>query len=192
MSKNSKFTFDVDAFIGGTLTMKNETLGCYLRLWILQCKEDHFTIDQARDTLNGSFEEQWPKLEKKFKEENGNYYNARLRKELEKSHPKPNIKLDPERLNFPFISEKFNLKWQEWLNYRKEIKKPYKNIKKPQAELDKLAKYPENVAIAMIDQAIEEHWHSIYPLKKQLGPGLFAHSGTNHQRTDITPKDFSK
>lgn len=55
---------------------------------------------------------------------------------------------------YPFDSEKFHLVWDEWIAYRKEIKKPYKSTKSIQRALNQLKKFDERFALQLIDRSI--------------------------------------
>jgi hypothetical protein len=66
---------------------------------------------------------------------------------------------------FPFDSVHFLEVWGIWVEYRKEIKKPYRSDKSIQAALQELSKYPEETAIAMIKQSISNSWQGIFELK---------------------------
>lgn len=61
-------------------------------------------------------------------------------------------------------NQKFIDAWCEFIEHRKEIKKPMTElaIKKM---LKKLAAYPSDIATAMLDQSIENGWQGVFPLK---------------------------
>jgi hypothetical protein len=61
--------------------------------------------------------------------------------------------------------QEFATAWNEWISYRKEIKKPMKSQRTIDGQLDKLSKVPERIAIDMIRQSITEGWTGIFPLK---------------------------
>ena len=56
MAKDPAFLFYPNDYMGGTLGMTLEEKGAYMELLILQFNKGHFTIDQAKKLLNGSFE----------------------------------------------------------------------------------------------------------------------------------------
>jgi hypothetical protein len=68
----------------------------------------------------------------------------------------------------PFTSVQFKLKWEEWVKYRKEIKKPYQTFSSQQAELEVLGKYTESIAIDMIKTALKNCWKNIRPLELSI------------------------
>jgi hypothetical protein len=55
---------------------------------------------------------------------------------------------------YPFDTDLFRSKWAIWLDYRKEIKKPYKSKKSEQAALKQLSEYNESFAIHLIERSI--------------------------------------
>jgi len=61
-------------------------------------------------------------------------------------------------------SPAFQSAWQEWKEYRKEIKKPYRSRKTELAQLHKLASYSDEEAIKMIEQSIRQGWQGIFPV----------------------------
>jgi len=76
-----------------------------------------------------------------------------------------NIKESPKKIVIlPFSSEEFATAWQQWIDYRKELNKPYKSPMAMQKQLTTLSKYPEEIAIKMIEKSIECHWQGIFPL----------------------------
>lgn len=81
----------------------------------------------------------------------------------------------PESLN----TDVFLAVWEEWQQYRKEIKKPLKptSIK---YQLRKLKEYPPETAAAMLTQSIENQWQGIFELKNgsQLGELKVAEDGS--------------
>jgi hypothetical protein len=75
---------------------------------------------------------------------------------------------EPKKKNeivYPFTSEKFTEAWSNWLDYRKDIKKPYRSALSEQTALRKLSNYPEETAIKMIDQSMENDWQGIFEIK---------------------------
>jgi len=63
----------------------------------------------------------------------------------------------PENLN----SENFKSKWNEWMVYRKEIKKPIKSIKSQNALLKQLGQYNEEFVMCLIDRSITRQWQGL-------------------------------
>lgn len=69
-------------------------------------------------------------------------------------------------IKLPFQTDFFASAWALWLQYRKEIGKNYKSITGHQAQLNKLSKYTEEIAAAMVMQSIEQNWQGIFELKQ--------------------------
>jgi hypothetical protein len=67
-------------------------------------------------------------------------------------------------VTIPHGSEEFLKAWTAWVEYRKEIKKPYQTFSSQQAELDVVGKYPEKIATEMITQSLKNCWKNIRPL----------------------------
>lgn len=61
-------------------------------------------------------------------------------------------------------NQEFFDSWCEFIEHRKEIKKPMTELAMKKM-LKKLAAYPGSVAIAMLDQSIENGWQGVFPLK---------------------------
>lgn len=73
-------------------------------------------------------------------------------------------------LLFTHRGDNFFRAWENWLGYRREIKKPYKSIRSTQMALNKLSKFSEEDAIRMIETAIEKQWQGIWeidPIKSE-------------------------
>lgn len=77
-----------------------------------------------------------------------------------KKEPKKKIEIV-----FPFQSAEFSSTWNKWLEYRKEINKPYRSALSEKAALAKLGIHPESVAIEMIENSIANGWQGIFELK---------------------------
>jgi len=84
---------------------------------------------------------------------------------------------------YPYTSESFMNAWAVWLEYRKEIKKPYKSPKSEQMALKQLANYPEDQSIAMIEQSIANGWQGIFEIKKSSYNAKSGKKGGGRQRT---------
>lgn len=83
MAKDPAFLFYPNDYMGGTLGMTLEEKGAYMELLILQFNKGHFTIEQAKKLLNGSFERLWDVVKEKFKEdETHGFFNERLAFEM--------------------------------------------------------------------------------------------------------------
>ena len=77
-----------------------------------------------------------------------------------------------EEIIFPFDSLEFKSMWSNWIEFRRQIKKPYKSDMSLQGALKNLSKYPEDVAIKMIEQSIANQWQGIFELKQQQNNGI--------------------
>lgn len=71
-------------------------------------------------------------------------------------------------IELPF-GESFATAWESWLEYRIEIKKPYKSEKSIKRALKYFEKYSEETAVKMIDQTIRNGWQGIFELKTKNG-----------------------
>jgi len=85
---------------------------------------------------------------------------------------------------YPFNSEDFLQRWRVWLEYRKEIKKPYKSKKSEQAALKQLSEFDETFSINLIERSIAGGYQGLvfdntkaeylkYGQDKQTGKGRF-------------------
>lgn len=81
--------------------------------------------------------------------------------------------LKSEKENLDFIRDDFKPVYQEWLKYRKEIKKPLKetSIKANYNQLLKLANNDLETAKAIINQSIANGWQGLFELKQQNSYG---------------------
>lgn len=68
-------------------------------------------------------------------------------------------------------SVRFAEKWVEWIQFRKEIKKPYKTDRGINAALNKLKLVTEQEACAMIDNSIANEYQGIFSIKKSNQKG---------------------
>lgn len=69
---------------------------------------------------------------------------------------------------FPFSSEDFYAAWSKWIQYRHDIKKPYKSDLSVQGALNELLKYSEAEAIEMIEYSIRKAYQGIYKEDKKI------------------------
>lgn len=69
---------------GATVTFSRHLKGCYMDLLHAQFNNGRLTLAEIKTVLGTDFGPSWPVLQKKFKEENGTFFNARLEKEIEK------------------------------------------------------------------------------------------------------------
>lgn len=68
---------------GGTSTLSRHLKGCYIDLLDSLFNNQSLTLDEIKTVLGSDFGQSWPALQKKFvKDENGNFYNERLRAEI--------------------------------------------------------------------------------------------------------------
>ena len=63
-------------------------------------------------------------------------------------------------------STQFASKWQEWLDYRKELKKPYKTEKGITQALNMLGKLSEKGAIDTINNSMAQEYQGLFEPKK--------------------------
>jgi hypothetical protein len=82
-------------------------------------------------------------------------------------------------------TEQFNLKWQEWLAYRKEKRKPVSK-RAAEKQLATLESHGEAVAIAAIDQAIASDWQGLFPEKLRRRTG----SSVDHSYEDELESNY--
>lgn len=92
MAKDPRFNFYPDNYEGGTEFFSLEEDGAYLRLLMLQFRQGTFTEKQAVMKLMQRCPETpekaktlWAAVRPKFEVENGNFWNTKLRCEIEKS-----------------------------------------------------------------------------------------------------------
>jgi dsDNA-binding SOS-regulon protein len=71
-------------------------------------------------------------------------------------------------LTFKNHNEALYFKWIEWESYRKKIKKPYKTQRGAASAYNKVLDLSDNnseLAIAIIDQSLDNEWLGFFPLK---------------------------
>jgi len=71
------FRFEYESWIAGTAFLTRREKGAYIDLLCCQADKGHLTLQSIKDILNGDFDT-WEKLQGKFTEENGLYYNKKL------------------------------------------------------------------------------------------------------------------
>ncbi len=77
-----------------------------------------------------------------------------------------------EEVALPFDLPEFSLKWQEWLQFRKERRLPSyvpTGLKKTFTKLVNESQGDPCVAMQIIDQAIANNWQGLHPLKPNYG-----------------------
>jgi uncharacterized protein YdaU (DUF1376 family) len=84
MAKDPAFLFYPGDYISGTMYLDFECKGAYMDLLMLQFQKDHMTIHMIKHVLGHKFDHIWPLISDKFKENNGKYWNERLKTEKEK------------------------------------------------------------------------------------------------------------
>lgn len=82
--KDPAFLFYPGDWLSGTQWMTLEQKGCYMELLILQFNTGKFTEIQAKQVLSICFDLAWPIVKQKFLNEEGFYYNERLKQEIDK------------------------------------------------------------------------------------------------------------
>jgi hypothetical protein len=92
-------------------------------------------------------------------------------KDKEQYKDKDKVKETHAEIIFPFDSPQFKTSWAAWIEYRRQIKKPYKSDMAIQAVLKKLSEHPEEVAIKMIEESISNQWQGIFEIKTQNNNG---------------------
>lgn len=90
--------------------------------------------------------------------------NIRLN-EIKKDEIKINNQHENVIDNLNNRSVKFQNSWKEWIDFRKEIKKPYKSQKSIEGQLKTLSNFDDDIACYMIQQSINNQWQGIFPLK---------------------------
>jgi hypothetical protein len=77
-------------------------------------------------------------------------------KDKDKEQEKDKDKEEAEifEIFYPFNSPDFLNAWRTWMDYRKEIKKPYKSKKSEQAALKQLSEFDETFSIKLIERSI--------------------------------------
>lgn len=87
-------------------------------------------------------------------------------------------------MTLPYSSPSFIGKWTNWIQYRREIKKPYKSEQSIIQQLAWFIKqgYNDEEACEAIDQAIRCGWQGIHPIKNNLNNGQQQPSNNNHPK----------
>lgn len=80
MAKDPAFLFYSSDFLTGTMTMTNQQVGIYIRLLCFQHQHGQISVDDMQSLCGGIAD---AKIVAKFTiDENGNYFNERLRNEM--------------------------------------------------------------------------------------------------------------
>jgi hypothetical protein len=86
----------------------------------------------------------------------------------------------------PFGSQEFTAAWDEWNQYRIERKKQI-TPSTAKRQLQHLARYPEPIAIKMIEQSITHGWEGLFELKENYnGKSINKFDRTQQNRNDIS------
>lgn len=89
------------------------------------------------------------------------------RKSAPKSAESPQLALESLPL-FHYVADDMKSAWEDWLAYRKSIKKPFASERQEQIAYGKLMRETNNdyqTAKAMIEQSIAYGWQGLFPLK---------------------------
>lgn len=84
MAKDPAFLFYPGDYIAGTMHLDFESKGAYVELLMLQFNQDRMTLHMIKHMLGHKFDHIWSLISNKFQEEDGFYWNERLRVEKEK------------------------------------------------------------------------------------------------------------
>jgi len=76
-------------------------------------------------------------------------------------------KKEPILTLLPYMGDAFSKAWEQWIAYRKEIKRPLKPSTITM-QLDDLSKLGEDNAIASIHQSIKNGWQGLFPPQKSV------------------------
>jgi hypothetical protein len=90
-------------------------------------------------------------------------------KNIKKNKNIRNKEVKNKSIDFSFISVSFLPVWEKWLEYRKEVKKPYKTesgMKSKYNELVTLSGDDPSNALLIVQQGIDNEWIGFFPLKK--------------------------
>ena len=186
--KDPAILFYTSDFISGTLTMTDEQRGQYIMLLCLQHQKGFLTEKDMLNICKTQDEDIWDK----FKKNGKYYYNERMKYETEKRrlysesrsmNRKGKVKKkktydkhmgnENEDENKDInIDENYVEIWNEWISYRKQIKKPIKPVSEQKA-YDNLLKLSGNspaTARKIIDQSIANSWQGLFELKEKTEP----------------------
>lgn len=88
-------------------------------------------------------------------------------------------------------SPEFREVWALWESYRKEIGKGLKDTTR-RLQLDKLARYPQDIAIAALRQSMENGWVGFFPDKLVAQPAGHKQAPRASQRPTYEAKREGK
>lgn len=89
-----------------------------------------------------------------------------VRRDIAEAEAEVDKKKRRESLSLPFVSDKFKEAWNEWVNYRKTIKKKMTEMTMIK-QLSTLSKMGEPASIAAINQSIEKGWTGLFEAKNE-------------------------
>lgn len=72
-----------------------------------------------------------------------------------------NKNINVNKIVLPFEEKNFNEAWDIWIQYRKEIRKPYKSEKSETTALKQLGKFNVEFAIHLIERSIANGWQGL-------------------------------
>ena len=97
-------------------------------------------------------------------------YNRDYRKEYKEERDKSLSKKSSAynaNVDLSYVDSTYAAIWQEWLDYKKEIKKQYKTQRGAKSQYNTLIKYADNnpiLANAIVKISIEHSWDGFFPL----------------------------
>ena len=107
-----------------------------------------------------------PQLNTKGDKENNRIIDLHNKEEKDKSIPKKKTKFNV-RDDLSYVDAPYVAIWQEWLDYKTEIKKQYKTQRGAKSQYQTLIKYANNnpiLANAIVKISIEHSWDGLFPL----------------------------
>ena len=193
MATDFAFLFYVNDWAGGTQWMTRLQRGGYLDLLLYQVNKTSFTSVELKNVLGADYENIWPAISDKFIEENGNYYNEKMRKVLELRSKftqsrrdnrlgkvKEQVKITRKSLvkqvgnekgndnKYSYILSTFKKSFDKWMQYKIDRKEKYKSAISEKTFYDKLFEFSNGnpvIAEKIIDQSIANNWAGIFELK---------------------------
>jgi uncharacterized protein YdaU (DUF1376 family) len=157
------FEFDGETFYSNSLTRRMER---YDNLKQKNKEKAEKRWEKTRELYHGNataLPAHYPgNAEKRREEKNRIEKNTKQKRTSEKSTP----------VFTPSVNQNETLikKWDEWVEFRKLLKKPYKTTPGAAAAYNKLLNLADSVsetAIAIINQSIENEWLGFFPLKNK-------------------------
>lgn len=112
----------------------------------------------------------------------------RNEKELKEKSEKKVSRGTEVLIPLPFNSHAFTFAWNEWNDYRREMRKKL-TPSTAKKQLAKLAKFPEHTAIEMINQSIEKGWSGLFEVEEKTNPNGKAFN--KNDRTEFNQNEFA-